>query len=283
MTDLLELGTAASSPFAQRVVQSRFVSVEEAERDSVKVYHASRSKRKSAGDLAILFVMFMVGYSLLINRTPKGMDFNSFGAGLILTSAAGIAFVVYEHRRKKRVFILEDSLAIERRFSSEVELIKWTDVTKLYCVDRTTRTQFYVLFFIPMGHSDHHQGRIKLALVDGRQVVLTNRVRSFSDMANQIIARTTAVQLMPSAQFVLEGGGTLDFDKFGLSNNGLVFKGKLISWSEIQHVSLSRRGILSFRTGSRWRSPRFSLETIPNASLLLEMLPILGIQCEHES
>ena len=278
MTDLLELPTAASSPLTQRVMQPRFVSVDEALRDSVKVYHGFYSKRKFAGDLVVLVLLFMAGYSLLINRTPKGTDFNVTGAGLMLVSAAGIAYVVYELRRKKRIFILEDALAIERRFSSEVELIQWTDVAKLYCVDRTTRTQFYVLYFIPVGHSDYHRGWIKMTLGDGRQVAISNRVRDFSGMAQQIVCRTTAVQLMPCTQIVIEEGGTLDFDKFGLSNDGLVYKGKLIAWSDIQRVSLSHRGSLLFRTASRWRSPRFSLETIPNASLLLEMLPIFGVQ-----
>jgi len=205
------------------------------------------------------------------------------GAGLLLISATGIAYIVYELRRKQRVFILEDSFAIERRFSSEVEAVKWTDVAKVYCLDRTTRTRFYVLLFIPVGSSDRHQGRLRIELVDGRRLVITNRVREFSDMANQIISKTTAVQLAPSMQFVLEEGGTLDFDKFGLANKGLVYKGKLIDWSDIQGVSFSQRGSVAFRTPSRWRSPRFSLEAIPNASLLLEMLTILGVQCVRES
>ena len=283
MTDLLELPTAASSPSTQRVIQPRFVSVEEAERDSVKVYHGYRSKRKSAGDLVVLVFVFLMGYSLLIARGLKATDDNVVGAVLMLIAAAGIAYVVYELSRKKRIFILEDALAIERRFSSEVELIQWTDVAKLYCVDRTTRTQFYVLYFIPVGHSDYHRGWVKINLVDGRKVAISNRVRDFSGMAHQIVCRTTAAQLMPCTQILIGEGGTLDFDKFGLSSEGLVYKGKLIGWSDIQRVSLSHRGALLFRTASRWRSPRFSLDTIPNASLLLEMLPILGVQCVHES
>ena len=148
MTDLLEFGTAASSPMTQRVMQSRFVSVDDAEADSAKIYHGSFSKRKAAAALVALAVLFMIGSS-----TPKAVT----GGGLMLLSAAGFAFVVYELRRKQRVFILDDSFAIERRFSSEVEQIKWTDVAKLYCLDRTTRTRFYV-WFIPVGHSDRHQG-----------------------------------------------------------------------------------------------------------------------------
>ena len=102
-------------------------------------------------------------------------------------------------------------------------------------------------------------------------------------MANEISCRTTAVQFLPCMQFVIEEGGTLDFGKFGLSNNGLVYKGKLLSWDDMQGISLSQRGILLFRTGRRWRSPRFTLETIPNASLLFEMFAILGVPWVPES
>jgi len=283
MTELLELGTVASSPLTQRVMQPRFVSVDDALRDSVQVFHGRCSKRLAAGALLALILMFMTGFSLLsVHGIARATDFKLTGAGLMLVSVTGIAYVVYELMRNQRVFILEDSFGIERRFSSEVELVNWTDVTKLYCLDRTTRTQFYVLF-IPVGGSNYHQGRLRIALADGRRLVITNRIRNFSDMANQFIFRTTSVQLMPCVQFVLEEGGTLDFEKFGLANDGLVYKGKLINWSDIQQASLSHRGVLLFRTPSRWRSPRFSLETIPNASLLLEMLTILGVQCVRES
>jgi len=276
MTELLELGTAASSPLTHRVIQSRFASVDDAVGDSIKIYHGGCSKRMAGGALLALVVLFFAGYNLLHVHSMRG-------AGLMLIGATGIAYVVYELRRNKRVFILDDSFAMERRFRSEVELIKWTDVTKLYCLDRTTTTRFYVLGFIPVGSSNYHQGRLTIVLVDGRRLVITNRVRNFSDLANQFIFRTTAVQLKPCAQYVLQEGGTLDFDKFGLASNGLVHKGKLINWDDIQGVSLNQRNVLSFRTPSRWRRPRFSLETIPNASLLFELLSMLGVQWLQES
>jgi hypothetical protein len=70
-----------------------------------------------------------------------------------------------------------------------LELARWTDVAKLYLLDRTTETKFYV-YFVPVTSSTHHHGKLRIVLVDGREVVLTNRVRDFSAMATQFVLRT---------------------------------------------------------------------------------------------
>jgi hypothetical protein len=94
-------------------------------------------------------------------------------------------------------------------------------------------------------------------------------------MANQFILRSKAAQLAPCAKFLIDGG-TLDFDKFGINTEGLVYKQKLLYWSDIERISLDRRGTLLFKTPSLWRSPRFGTDKLPNASLLLELLPMFG-------
>ena len=71
-------------------------------------------------------------------------------------------------------------------------------------------------------------------------------------------------------------GGTIDFDKFALSSEGLIHKRNLLGWSDIERISLDRRGILLFKVPSRWWSPRFNLDTIPNAALLIELLSKFG-------
>jgi hypothetical protein len=77
-------------------------------------------------------------------------------------------------------------------------------------------------------------------------------------------------------------GGTLDFDKFGLTCQGLVYKRKLLPWNDIQQISLIRRGTLLFKTAKLWRSPRFSTDTLPNASLLLELLTMFGGEVDEQ-
>jgi hypothetical protein len=119
-------------------------------------------------------------------------------------------------------------------------------------------------------------------LADGRQVVITKNVYCFSELANQFLRNTTAAQLMPYTRYVLESDGTLDFEKFRLSKEGLTFKRKLISWEDVQRVSLTKRGALSFKTTKTWWSPRFAVEAIPNATLLIEMLPLFGVQFVQE-
>jgi hypothetical protein len=271
MSGLLETGTKLSSPFASRVVQSRFVSLEEAKRDAIRVYYGSLTKRTLVSALVALFFLFIMGYSAVNARAiAMATEFQVGGAVVLSVCAAGLAYVVYEYRRKQRVFILEDSFAVERRFSFDVELVRWTDVAKLYCLDRTTETKFYV-YFVPVTSSKHHQGKLRIMLVDGREVVLTNRVRDFSAMASQFVLRTKAAQLAPSTAHLIDGG-KLNFDKLSLTGEGLVYKGKLLAWNDIQRISLDRRGTLLFKTAKLWRSPRFSTETIPNAALLLELL-----------
>jgi hypothetical protein len=275
MTALLEARTEASSPFTSRVVQSQFISLEEAERDAVQVYYASLTKRSFVSALMGLFFLFIMGQSAV-----HAADSKVAGTVLLSLCAVGLAYVVYEFRRKQRVFVLEDAFAVEKRFGFEVELIHWTDVAKLYCLDRTTETKLYIYYFIPVTSTRNHRGKLRIALVDGREVVITNRVRDFSAMATQFVLRTKAAQLRPCVTFLMDGG-TLDFDKFGLTSQGLVYKRKLLDWSDIQNISLDRRGNLSFKTAKLWRTPRFSTDTLPNAALLLELLVMFwGDVCE---
>ena len=117
-------------------------------------------------------------------------------------------------------------------------------------------------------------------LVDGRQIVLTNRVREFSAMATQFALRTQAAQLAPCTAFLIDGG-TLDFDKFGLTGEGLVYKRKLLPWSDIQRISMNRRGTLLFKTPKLWLSPRFNADALPNVSLLLKLLEMFGADVEY--
>jgi hypothetical protein len=207
------------------------------------------------------------------------MEFKIGGAIVLASCALVLAYVVYEYRRKQRVFILEDSFAVERRFSFEVELLPWTDVAKLYCLDRTTVTKHYI-YFVPVTTSKVHHGKLRIVLTDGREIVITNRVRDFSAMAAQFVLRTQAAQLAPSVRHLIDGG-TLDFDKFGLTSDGLVQKHKLLRWSDITRISLNSRGTLLFKTPTRWRSPRFNTDALPNASLLLELVSMFGAEvCE---
>jgi hypothetical protein len=275
MYELLETRTDASSPFASRLVQSRFVSVEEAERDAVNVYYGSLTKRALVNALVVLLFLFIMGSSAVNARAiAMATQFKVGGAVLLSICTAGLAYVIYEYRRKQRVIILEDAFAVERRFAFEVELVRWTDVAKLYCLDRTTVTK-YSIYFVPVSTSTVHHGKLRIVLVDGREIVITNRVRNFSALATQFILRTKAAQLAPCTTFLIDGG-KLDFDKLGLTSEGLVYKGKPLSWNDIQRISLDSRGTLIFRTAKLWRSPRFNTSTLPNASLLLELLAMFG-------
>ena len=275
MTGLLELQNDLSSPFASRVVQSRFISLQEAERDAIQVYYGSLTKRTLISALVGLFFLFVMGYGAVnAHGIAKATEFNVAGTVLLSICAVGLAYVLYEYRRKQHVFILEDSFALERRFSLDVELIRWTDVAKLYCFDRTTETKFRI-YFVPVASSKVHHGKVKIVLVDGREFVITNRVRDFSAMARQFAFRALAAQLAPCTTYLI-GGGTLNFDKFALTREGLVYKRKLLCWNDIQRISLDWRGTLLFKTTKLWRSPRFSLDTLRNASLLLELLAMFG-------
>jgi hypothetical protein len=275
MNELSTTGTELVSPLAPRAVQSRFVSLEEAERDAIRVYYGSLTKRTLVSALVAFFFLFIMGYSAVNARAiAMEAEFKVGGAVVLSVCAMGVAYLIYEYRRKQRIFILEDSFAVERRFSFDVELICWNDVAKLYCLDRTTETTSYI-YLIPVATSKAHQGKLRILLLDGRELVITNRVRDFSSMATQFILRTQAAQLAPCARYLIDGG-TLDFDKFGLTNEGLIQKRKLLPWSDIQRILLDQRGTLLFKTATRWRSPRFSTDTLPNAALLLELVSMFG-------
>jgi hypothetical protein len=267
MTGLVATETGAS-PFATRVVQPKLVSLEEAQRGAIKVYYSGLTKQTIIGALVGLLFLFIVGSNAL------GTEHKVAGAAVLAICLAGLVYLVYEYRRKPRTFILEDGFAVEQRFGFDVEVVRWSDIAKLYCLDRTTETTVRI-YFLPVATSRTHRGKLKIVLVDGREIVITNRVREFSAMARQFSVRTMAAQLAPCTAFVIDGG-TLDFDKFGLTQERLMHKGQLLTWGDIQRITLSNRGTLLFNTTRRWWSPRFSLDALPNASLLLELLGMFG-------
>ena len=147
MPELLETKPNLSSPPAPRVVQPRLVSLQEAERDAVQIYYGSLTKQSLINALVALFFLFVMGYSAAnAHGIAMATEFKIGGAVVLAICTAGLAFVVYEYRRKQRIFILEDAFAVERRFSFDVELVRWTDVAKLYSLDRTTETTVPRLF-----------------------------------------------------------------------------------------------------------------------------------------
>ena len=275
MAGMLERETGAASLFDGREVQSRFTSLEEARSEAVHVYYGSLTRRSLASAIVGLFFLAMMGYNALDARGVAMMgEIKTAGAVILCVCAAGLAYFVYEYRRKQHVFVLADSFAVERRFRFDVELVRWTDVARLYLLDRTTATKVSICF-VPVTVAKHHRGKLRLVLVDGREIVLSNRVRDFSAMAAQFAVRTMAAQLAPAVSYLIDGG-TLDFDKFGLCGEGLVYKRELLAWSDIERISLDRRGVLMFKTAKRWWSPRFNIDTLPNAALLVELVSKFG-------
>lgn len=278
MIGVAETETSLSSPFASRAVQSQTISLEEAQRDAIQIYYGSLTNQIFISAFVAAFFLFIMGYAVLSTRAGAANHKVMAAVGLSVC-AAGFALVIFEYRRKQRVFILRDSFALERRFSFDVELIPWRDVAKLYALDRTTETKVSV-YFIPVATNKFHEGTLRIVLVDGREITLTNRVRDFSAMATQFVLRTHAAQLAPCTQFVMDGG-RLDFDKFRLTSEGLVYKHKLHGWNEIQSISLDHRGTLSFKTPDMWLAPRFNTSEFPNAALLQSLLTVFwGDVCE---
>ncbi len=204
MTGRLVASTVGPSPFASRGMQSRVISLDEAQRDAIQVYYGSLTKRTLVNALVFLFFLFIMGYNAVNARAiAMATEFKVAGTFLLSICAIGLAYVVYEYRRKQRVFILEDSFAVERRFSFDVELMRWTDLAKLYCLDRTTETNIHI-YFMRVASSKAHQGKLRIVLVDGREVVITNRIRDFSAMATQFVGRTMAAQLVPCTTFLID-------------------------------------------------------------------------------
>ena len=63
----------------------------------------------------------------------------------------------------------------------------------------------------------------------------------------------------------------LDFDKFGLTLKGLVYKRKLLGWNDVQHISLNKRGSLLFKTAELWVSPVQHGYSPPRTPLIYEL------------
>src|SRR5690349_15172339 len=107
MTGLSETETNLPSPFASRAVQSQTVSLEEAERDAVQVYYGSLTKQALVSVLVTIFFLFIMGYTAVSDRKAE-TKYKLGGAAVLTVCAAGLAFAIYEYRRKQRVFILND-------------------------------------------------------------------------------------------------------------------------------------------------------------------------------
>ena len=72
MTGLLQIETDSSFPIASRVVQSQFVSLEEAERDAIHICYRSLTKQTLVRTLVTLFLLFVMGYNAVNARYRYG-------------------------------------------------------------------------------------------------------------------------------------------------------------------------------------------------------------------
>lgn len=275
MTAPLETDIESSSPLASRAIQSELVSLEEAQHDAVHVFYSSLTRKSLTSALVAFALLAIIGYTAASAR-PGAITTQSRVAGAVILAicAAGVAYFVYDFRRKQRIFVLEDAFAIERSSRFEVELIRWSDVARLYCLDRTTEIK-HSIYFILVATTKVHHAKLRVVLVDGRTIILNDRVREFSAMAAEFVVRTRDAQLEPCTRFLVDGG-TLDFEKFGLTRGGLIHKGKLLEWSDIQQISLNKAGTLLFKSPKFWWSPRFNTSALPNAALLLDLFAMFG-------
>src|SRR5262245_29182571 len=108
MPELMEMGTTLSSPFAFRVVQPRIVSLQEAENDAIQTYYGSLTWQTLFSGLVAMIFIAIMGYNAVNDHSVDNTLAHRVAGYLVLIGcAAGLAYVIYEYRRKQRILILE--------------------------------------------------------------------------------------------------------------------------------------------------------------------------------
>ena len=176
----------------------------------------------------------------------------------LLAALYGFCFPFFY--RSWRVYLYSEGFAYARK--RKVDAFRWDQIESL--LQRVTRQYVYGMY---MG-TNH---RYTIRGLDGRQVVLTDRITHVESLGNVISEMVTRVKL-PVVMAAFKAGGIVTFGPLSVSLQRVSNGKETISWGQVTEVKVNR-GIVIVKKEGKWLSwSSVRVATIPNFFVFLALV-----------
>jgi hypothetical protein len=162
--------------------------------------------------------------------------------------------------RSWRVYLYSEGFAYARR--RKLDAFRWDQIESL--LQSVTR-QYVNGIYMGTNH------RYTIRGLDGRQVVLTDRIAHVESLGNVISDMVTRVKL-PVVIAGFKAGGIVTFGPLSVSLQGVSNGKETISWDQVTDVKVNR-GIVIVKKEGKWLSwSSVRVATIPNCFVFLALV-----------
>jgi hypothetical protein len=202
-------------------------------------------------------------YEMLTSPRNSNDINNAFfviGVGVVFLLGALYCFLYPLIYRSWRVYVGSEGFAFSR--GSKLDAFRWDQIESMW--QRVTR-RYMNGIYIGTQHKYTVRG------LDGRQVVLNDRITHVERLGNVISDMVTRVKL-PEAITAFKAGSTLTFGPLSVSMQGVSNRKELISWDQIKEFKVNN-GIVTVKKEGKWLSwSSVQAANIPNFFIFLALV-----------
>lgn len=193
-------------------------------------------------------VLLLGPFAVLASRPPEN------NAGLFVTSIVGLLVLFFplfirlqqKQPRSGEYLIYRDVLVLAEK--GEYTLIPWDAIAEWYT-----------------------EGN-RLVTADGQSFVLCWSVGNLRGIIDRIMASISR-RMLPAALEQLRAGGEVTFGPFTVSLTTLAYNAYTVRWDDMTWLAfLPRYGLYQIRTRGRLLPYLFSVHSVPNCCLLMEVI-----------
>ncbi len=182
------------------------------------------------------------------------------GVGVVFLLAALYFFLYPLIYRSWRVYVGSEGFAFSR--GSKLDAFRWDQVESMW--QRVTRRYMNGIY-------TGTQHKYTIRGLDGRQVVLNDRITNVERLGNVISDMVTRVKL-PEAIAAFKAGSTVTFGPLSVSMQGVSNSKELISWDQIKEFRVNN-GMVTVKKEGKWLSwSSIQVANIPNFFIFLALV-----------
>lgn len=226
-------------------------------------YHVKSARRNlMIGFLELAVALFFA--VLAIVSSPKPAAGDAVHIEMTMTAVfllvALYAFCYPFFYRSWRVYLYSEGFAFARR--RKLDAFRWDQIESL--LQSVTR-QYVNGIYMGTNH------RYTIRGLDGRQVVLTDRITHVESLGNAISDMVTRVKL-PVVIAGFKAGGIVTFGPLSVSLQGVSNGKETISWDQVTDVKVNR-GIVIVKKEGKWLSwSSVRVANIPNFFVFMALV-----------
>lgn len=194
------------------------------------------------------------------NSSDINTAYWAIGIGVVFLLGALYCFLYPQIYRSWHVYVGSEGFAFSR--GSKLDAFRWDQIESMW--QRVTR-RYMNGIYIGTEHKYTVRG------LDGRQVVLNDRITNVERLGNVISGMVTRVKL-PEAIAAFKAGSTVTFGPLSVSMQGVSNNKELISWDQIKDFRVNN-GIVTVKKEGKWLSwSSVQVANIPNFFIFLALV-----------